>query len=163
MRGLLGLALGDLSAWGDHPAFHTGSQNLCAVRVCRAASSPAGNSSSVGRALIPQVLWRRPWGVTWRPPAPPPTACELHVRSVSFLVQDGWDSFPPSTPAIRAHTSHIGILVNGVERLFYIYTWVQTIGRKPHSGHLLLFLFGMCLFKHGYIMEGSPSKWLLRR
>ena len=93
VRGLLGLALGDLSAWGDHPALHTGGQNLCAVRVCRAASSPAGNSSSVGHALTPRCYGGDP-------PAPPPTACELHVWNVSFLIQDGWEFLSPQ------HTSY---------------------------------------------------------
>ena len=151
-----GRALEDLSAWGDHPASHTGSQNLCAVRVCGAASSPAGNSSSVGCALIPQVLWMRPWSVTWRLPAPGPMSCTW--GTCLFLSRMGGNSFLPSTPAIRVHTSHIGILVNGVKRLFYIYKWVQTIGRKLHSGHfLLLILFRMCLFKNGDIINGGVT------
>lgn len=155
-RWLPGCALEDLSAWGDHPASHTGSQNFCAVRVCGAAFSPAGNSSSVGCALIPQVLWTRPWSVTWRPPAPGPVSCTW--GTCLFLSRMGGNSFLPSTPATRVHTSHIGILVNGVKRLFYIYKWVQTIGRKPHSGHfLLLILFGMCLFKNGDIINGGVT------
>lgn len=134
---------------------HRQPEPLCCPSLC-VASSPAGNSSSVGCALIPQVLWTRPWSVTWRPPAPRPVSCTW--GTCLFLSRMGGNSFLPSIPATRVHTSHIGILVNGVKRLFYIYKWVQTIGRKPHSGHfLLLILFGMCLFKNGDIINGDVT------
>lgn len=88
---------------------------------------------------------------TCLPHPPRPVTCTR--GTCLFSSRMGGSSFLPSTPATRAHTSHIGILGNGAERLFYIYKWVQTIGRKPHSGHLLLILFGMCLFKNGFIIN----------